>query len=318
MVFPVIPNMVFALPSRFHIAGHNKPAVANQTPWSKSTELGPGVPLVMADFGTANSVGFSIVSPSGPSDQQDISAPNATISKRSLTGPIVTGVTLGKIIVPCLGVLLLLLLLIYLKRRRRNLQSTRPDDVENGVSRQARQAEYEPGGDSFLPIGHPTSSFAPSISQASSQTAVPVSLPTASSLQATDEGKGKARFQIPPRPPPLLLRPVHADWSARQGGPIITRSKAIIRRREVDNQVSSLPNPWDGGARPRPTTVKSVTFLLPPSTSPLRPTMFFKAKAGLPQNPREARTFPMRSSSLFTVDHRLSVEHHQRQRPAPI
>lgn len=170
-------------------------------------------------------------------------------------------------------------------------------------------------GDNKLPIGHSNSSPAPFASQASSQTAVPVSLPTPSSFQATDEGNGKARFQVPPRPPPLLLRPVRADWSARQGG--MTRSGAI-RHREVDNRVGVLPNPWDGGARPRPTTVKSVTFLLPPSTSPLHPTTFFKAKAGLPQNPREPRTFLMSPSSVFTVDHRLGVEHRQIQRPAPI
>jgi hypothetical protein len=63
--------------------------------------------------------------------------PLRRITSLHQTSPALTGVALGGILVAYFAVLLLLLVPCYLKRRRRRLQSTRVNDVENDLSRQA-------------------------------------------------------------------------------------------------------------------------------------------------------------------------------------
>jgi len=283
-----------------------------------------GVSLVLASLGTANGAYFNVVpvSRSQPRGWREISAPHATILKR--TNPSVTGSGLarGGIVIACLALASLLLLPCYLKLRSRSLRSTHVDDVENGV---ARRASYDSGTGSHktLSVGHSddlaygSPSPTLSISQTSSETAVPVNVLISPSSQGADGRKGGAR--LPARPPPLLLMPERPNRETQQDDTFTVARSRSIRPKERESRGSFLPNPWDSDAKPLAGALERVIFHLPTFSAPpmLRASSF---KAGLPRSPRELRIFLSPEVRLLEATHfgvnRLTVE--PPRQPLPI
>jgi len=301
--------------------GHGKLAVAEWTPSPKRTNF-DGVSLVLASLGTANGAGFNVVpvSRSQPRGWREISAPHATILKR--TNPSVTGsgLTRGGIVIACLALASLLLLPCYLKLRSRSLRSAHVDDVENAAT---RRASYDSGSHKILSVGHSDDlaygnpSPTPPIPQTSSETAVPVSVPISPSSQGADGRKGGAR--LPARPSPLLLMPERPNRETRQDDSFTVARSRSIRPKERESRGSFLPNPWDSDAKPLAGALERVIFHLPTFSAPpmLRASSF---KGGLPRSPRELRIFlspevRLLEATTFGVN-RLRVE--PPRRPPPI